>query len=358
VTGTEHYISLLLLCCSATALLCCCWLGVDTDRHRAFHPDEAAVFTVCRDLLLFHPEIWFHPDLRCKIRVVGASWSSACAQFALTLLLVIPYMKSSLPDLTTRQLLEAERSHIFEVRVRQSEVLRQAGNARYKESGIASGPEQSSSSASSSAAIDDSSTDNHLSLAEAVELYQRALYHVDFEESTFNFQLTDAHRSLVRKAKAPLFLNLSRCSLRLGNYRDSISHALSAVKSIDGETDEQLLLATRTKANLLAARANLLLKEYEEAEAILNSTLDKCPDNFEALSMLGQSRKGRHTDRQLQKLSWGGKLGGPPTTKTGSSASAGIASVSIWTNPEVLTASFFAAVAIAALGRIIWKSCF
>ena len=66
----------------------------------------------------------------------------------------------AMPELTVKQLLEAERSHIFEVRIRQSEIIRQAGNLRFKE-------DASSSSSSSLIAI-----------AEARELYQRALYHV------------------------------------------------------------------------------------------------------------------------------------------------------------------------------------
>ena len=64
-------------------------------------------------------------------------------------------------DLTVEQLLCAEKSHIFEVRVRQSEIIRQAGNQRFKDS------------------LSSSET-----LEEAVKLYERALYHVNFDEST------------------------------------------------------------------------------------------------------------------------------------------------------------------------------
>lgn len=157
----------------------------------------------------------------------------------------------AMPELTTKQLLEAERSHIFEVRVRQSEVIRQAGNIRFKQHSSYSSPSSSSSS--------------FVAIAEAIELYQRALYHVkshstlslpptsliiqqhylpndkqvDFEKSTYEFQLTEEHKAQIRAARIPIHLNLARCAMRQERYRDAINHAKSAVDESSGEINSE-----------------------------------------------------------------------------------------------------------------------
>lgn len=263
-------------------------------------------------------------------------------------------MTFELADLTLKQLLETERSHIFEVRVRQSEILRAAGNKRYSDK-----PEPQSSSSSKN-----STQDSHIALAEAVELYQRALYHVDFEESAFQFEFNETHRSLARRARAPLFLNLARCSLRLGNLRDALRHALLAVKAIEGETDDTLLHSTRTKANLLAARAYIKLREFGEAEAILNATLDTNPDNAEAFEMLGNVMVGLSEDKKKERISWRGKLSGKPKLEPNimartmnSSGGSKLSFMSFWRDPEILTSVgfiiFFAVILIFVVLRLV-----
>ena len=95
---------------------------------------------------------------------------------------------SHLPAFTKEQLLQAERSHIFEVRIRQSEIIKESGNDCYKASLSSSNPLEN--------------------ITEASELYKRALHHVDFEGSQLNFELTDSRQGAIRRARAPLLLSV------------------------------------------------------------------------------------------------------------------------------------------------------
>ena len=204
---------------------------------------------------------------------------------------------SHLPNLTLEQLLKAERSHIFEVRVKQSEVLRLAGNQRFKEH---------------------SSSSSETQLAEAIELYQRALYHAGFEESTYNFELTDAHRASVRAAKAPIHLNLARCMMKQCRYREAIQEARKAIAVT--ETGNEAEMDFAIKANWIAGKAFFELQEFDEAEKIFQGILADNGENEEAKGMMRKIKSEKVASDKKQKAAWGGKLGGPTDPKSANPA--------------------------------------
>ena len=68
---------------------------------------------------------------------------------------------------------------------------------------------------------------------------KRSLTHalqVDFEKSTYEFELTDAHKAQIRAARMPIYLNLARCAMRQDRYRDAINHAKKAVQESATDT--------------------------------------------------------------------------------------------------------------------------
>jgi hypothetical protein len=84
---------------------------------------------------------------------------------------IMDFSKGAIPvrpkgPLTMEQLLAAPPSNIFEVRVGQAEVLRQAANEAYDQN----------------------------RLDDAVKLYERALYLCNFDNATMKFELNEEHK--------------------------------------------------------------------------------------------------------------------------------------------------------------------
>ncbi|CAN0210686.1 unnamed protein product, partial [Hapterophycus canaliculatus] len=81
-----------------------------------------------------------------------------------------------------------DKSYLFEERLEDAGRLRQVGNERFRR--------------------------GHME--DAAGAYERALYHVDFDELQINFDFNDKHRESVTKAKLPVLLNLCQCLAKLG----------------------------------------------------------------------------------------------------------------------------------------------
>ena len=90
----------------------------------------------------------------------------------------------------------------------------------------------------------------------------RALHHVDFEESTMSFEFTDDHRAMVYAALQPLYLNRARCSLANKCGRDAITWAKKILKN----PKDNIQSDTKTKAHFLAGKGYMELGEYDLAE--------------------------------------------------------------------------------------------
>ncbi|ETV83568.1 hypothetical protein H257_04271 [Aphanomyces astaci] len=85
------------------------------------------------------------------------------------------------------ELMTKERSYIFEARVEDAQQCKELGAAAHK--------------------ADERNR--------AIQFYERALYHVDFDEGTWAFELLDNHRDAVNEVRLPVYLNLAACHLAL-----------------------------------------------------------------------------------------------------------------------------------------------
>lgn len=161
-------------------------------------------------------------------------------------------MKAPKKPLTMKQMLDAPRSPIFEVRLKQAEVLRKAGNDAFGK-GL---------------------------MPEALLLYERALYHANFDDAQMSFTFTESHRRQVIDTIGPIRLNCARAHLKMGMWRDVLVHTNALLKKdetavITGEGCE-VSRSTRMKALFLGGKALLRLGEYQEAQRDLTASLEIC----------------------------------------------------------------------------------
>lgn len=181
--------------------------------------------------------------------------------------------------ISLEDLLAAPRSHIFEVRLKQSQILRVAGNDSYK-NGLWS---------------------------EAQQLYERALHHADFEEATMSFEFSKEHRLQVFLTTQPVLLNLARCALQDGRNRDAIRLAKEALtKFADIESDDSVV----GKVHYLCGKAYFQLGEYAQAQVELEKSLSKASaeDIPSIKALISQAGKSDVKAKQSSKVAWKGKL--------------------------------------------------
>ena len=100
---------------------------------------------------------------------------------------------------------------------------------------------------------------------------------VDFEKSTYEFQLTEAHKAQIRAARIPIYLNLARCAMRQERYRDAISHAKNAVDESSGdsncETCDPAEMDLVIKANWIAGMMTRSYSMYMESISLMISII-------------------------------------------------------------------------------------
>lgn len=145
-----------------------------------------------------------------------------------------PLMKRE--PLTVQELLNAPKSPIFEVRLKQAEILRLAGNDAFKEK----------------------------KMPEALLLYERALFHCNFEDATMKFEFTDTHKVAVYNAKDPLHLNCARAAMKIGAWRDSLVHLNSILNRDKEDTCKDEI--TLRKAFFLGGKVYMKLNEWDHAK--------------------------------------------------------------------------------------------
>ena len=166
-------------------------------------------------------------------RRAGGAISSRCV----AVIMAEPVMHKG--PLTLKQLLEAPRASIFELRLKQAEVLRLAGNDCFKKA----------------------------LLKESLQLYDRALYHANFEESQMKFDFKEQHQREIYATIDPIRLNGARVSLKTGEYRRAIAY----LQVVLAREKEELKPADKTLQNayFLLGKAHYSLSLYDEAEEAL-----------------------------------------------------------------------------------------
>ncbi|KAG3098288.1 hypothetical protein PI124_g7853 [Phytophthora idaei] len=183
-------------------------------------------------------------------------------------------------DKETKMLMHDERSCIFETRIERADLCRQRGSAQFKTGDI----------------------------DEAVTWYQRALYHVDFDEGTWHFEFTPKNRSDVNVVRLPVYLNLAACYLVQGAPKD-------------GENDEELLTKVIENANLAlaidpendkalyrAGRALLLTGDLDGAKEKLTKAAKYHPSDRNIRDALSTLKEKLNEHKKEEKERWGGRL--------------------------------------------------
>ena len=169
---------------------------------------------------------------------------------------------------------QEKRSPIFESRVERAEELRLDANGKFREGNVVM----------------------------AMTLYERALYHIDFDELSFNYELMDKHRDLVLQTRLPIFLNLAACHLRDNTSQDRATaahkHASSALK-IDPDN---------AKGLYLRGKASLLIGKLQGARKDLLRAAELKPNDKLVREALRSLRIERRDDKRREARLWKGKL--------------------------------------------------
>ncbi|KAJ0402342.1 hypothetical protein ATCC90586_006538 [Pythium insidiosum] len=175
-------------------------------------------------------------------------------------------------DEETRVLLHDERSCIFETRVERAAKCRDRGSAQFMAKDVLG----------------------------AVQWYERALFHVDFDEGTWFFEFMDKHRDAVNQVRLPVHLNLAMCFL-LDATRDLIKAIEHADAALAIEPDN-------AKALYRCGKAHLLNDNLDAAHDKLKRAAQRQPQDKnirEALQLLSDKRAAY---KAKEKERWGGRL--------------------------------------------------
>jgi tetratricopeptide (TPR) repeat protein len=195
-----------------------------------------------------------------------------------------PSFDSELPDtkvgrqrelsgLSAETLLTAERAGIFEVRLRQSQILRVAGNDAF----------------------------NQGNFKDAIQFYERALYHADFEGAKLSFEYTEDHRLQIFNTVYPVHLNLARCAIQEGRYREAITYCK---KCFDIVEIKFIPDAVCGKIYFLTGKSQMRLGDYEAAQTELRRCLEFCPQDKAVAGLIRECRQKKSAEEKSSKECW------------------------------------------------------
>eukprot|EP00752_Nemacystus_decipiens_P003410 g3156.t1 len=176
-------------------------------------------------------------------------------------------------------LLTKDKSYLFEERIETAEQLRQLGNERFKT--------------------------GHM--GEAAEAYERALYHVDFDELQINFDFSDKHREALTAAKLPVLLNLCQCLAKSGGGRGE-----NAGRAADYAGQAIELDSTCAKAWFWRGKARMDAGDLDGSATDLQEAAKLAPDDqakpirFALKSLRIKQKEAKAARRRL----WGGMFKG------------------------------------------------
>ena len=166
-----------------------------------------------------------------------------------------------------------EKSAIFETRVETAEARKAEGNVAFKSQDWEA----------------------------ALKAYRSGLYHVEFDEMSFNFELMDDHREMVNAVRLPLLLNAAACSLKLATDK-SIAKAL--------EFCEEALKIEQQNPKALFRKGQALLKQekVEKAVEALKGAAKAAPGDKLIRSTLATALKEIKSQNARSDAFWKEKL--------------------------------------------------
>lgn len=165
--------------------------------------------------------------------------------------------------------IEEKRSDVFEVRVETAKEFKEKGNKFFK--------------------------DNDFFNAEY--FYHVGLYHIDFDQLQWNFELLDKHREEVLAVKTPICLNLAAVRIKLKNYPKAICLCDEVLKD-----DKK-----NVKALYRKAQAQKCLKNYDDALVSI-SQAESLAKAKEVVELKNEIKKLLRVENQKFKKMWKGKL--------------------------------------------------
>lgn len=163
-----------------------------------------------------------------------------------------------------------ERSSIFEVRLRRAAELKEQGNAAFKAQDWQS----------------------------ALSLYERGLYHSEFDEMQYNFELMDEHRAQVDEARNPLQLNAAACCLKLEEPRRAVDFCSEVLK----------VSPDHAKALFRRGQAHQALKDFEKAKADLVKAAKAAPQDKLVRKTLNEVLSNLKSEDEASRKLWASKM--------------------------------------------------
>ena len=136
--------------------------------------------------------------------------------------------------------LDEERSPVFETRVEKAVELRESGNARFLKEDF----------------------------VKALADFELGLFHVDFDELSYNFELMDKHREQIDQIRTPLRLNAAACLLKLKKPKRVIDYC---DKVLEQEKTNVKALYRRAKAHEMSGNLDAALKDLQDAKKVAPS---------------------------------------------------------------------------------------
>ncbi|ETI42894.1 hypothetical protein F441_12027 [Phytophthora nicotianae CJ01A1] len=183
-------------------------------------------------------------------------------------------------DKEAKMLMHDERSCIFETRIERADLCRQRGSAQFKAGDI----------------------------DKAVTWYQRALYHVDFDEGTWHFEFTAKNRSDVNVVRLPVYLNLAACYLVQGAPKGKENDDELLSKVIENTNLALAIDPENDKALYRAGRALLLTGDLAGAKEKLTKAAKHHPSDRNIRDALSTLKEKVAEHKKEEKERWGGRL--------------------------------------------------
>jgi tetratricopeptide (TPR) repeat protein len=178
------------------------------------------------------------------------------------------------PEDHSNTAIEEERSYVFETRLETANKRRREGNEVLKETG---------------------------DISKAICLWKKALYHAEFDEMSYNYELMEQHRKMVDDTLLPIYLNMAMVQLKEGVNHDPIAvckHCSDALK----------IAPENSKALFRRGQAWILRNELDKAKADMLKAAKLQPKDKSLRAALEQIRDLQKQNREEQKKQWGGLL--------------------------------------------------
>ncbi|TDH70019.1 hypothetical protein CCR75_008221 [Bremia lactucae] len=183
-------------------------------------------------------------------------------------------------DTEARVLMHDERSCIFETRIERADLCRQRGSTQFQ-----------------NGAID-----------QAVKWYERALYHVDFDEATWHFEFTSRNRADVNVVRLPVYMNLAACYLVQGAPDEGDRNDEVLKKAIE-KADLALGIDSENKKALYRGGYAALLKgDLKRAKEMLTKAAKNNPKDRKIRDAMATLKAKLLEQKNEEKERWGGKL--------------------------------------------------